>query len=595
SFTATLSLANNGQLLSITGITRTGITPTCPFTPAANSTTLSVNQNVTYYADTDNDGFGNAGASSVSCFGAPAGYIVDNTDCNDAVVYYQDLDADGFGSSVKINCGTVTNNTDCNDLVIYYQDNDADGFGSNVKVNCGTITNNTDCDDSQIFYEDIDGDGYGSTTMSACSNVLTSTDCNDNEASAHPGASEIGYDLIDNDCDGLVDEGFPPKQTTLMTALCGVTLPGIDTPIYANLVAGAQGYRWRITTMIGTTPGQVQFLDTALRTMRFTQLPNYAFNTNYRVEVAVYYSNHLQPYLASTCEVTTPSPTTQLVDCGATLQNMTDIIYAGIVPYAKGYRFRITDPSSQSNTQVIDRNIREFRMNLVTSFFVQYGKTYNIECALKNTDGTYLPYGAACTVTTPLFPSTSIQESQCDNGDSSPYIVPDSNTLVYADSFPGAVGYAFKLVGPGLPASGAVVVKTLRGFRLSDFAGAGLIPGASYNASVRLIFNYNDADGPYGKVCVLTVPGLSRTAHKDWTATTSPNPFADDFSVTISGKSASDVSIKVYDMTGRILEQRMVKADDTDSAKLGSSYPSGVYTIIVQQGDETTAKRIIKR
>ncbi|RYZ56491.1 MAG: hypothetical protein EOP49_00190, partial [Sphingobacteriales bacterium] len=399
SFTATLSLANNGQLLSITGITRTGITPTCPFTPAANSTTLSVNQNVTYYADTDNDGFGNAGAASVSCFGAPAGFILDNTDCNDAVVYYQDLDADGFGSSVKINCGTVTNNTDCNDLVVYYQDNDADGFGSNVKVNCGTITNNTDCDDTQIFYEDIDGDGYGSTTMSACSNVLTSTDCNDNEASAHPGAAEIGYDLIDNDCDGLVDEGFPPKQTTLMTALCGVTLPGIDTPIYANLVAGAQGYRWRITTMIGTTPGQVQFLDTALRTMRLTQLPNYAFNTNYRVEVAVYYSNHLQPYLASTCEVTTPSPTTQLVDCGATLQNMTDIIYAGIVPYSKGYRFRITDPSSQSNTQVIDRNVREFRMNLVTSFFVQYGKTYNIECALKNTDGTYLPYGAACTVT----------------------------------------------------------------------------------------------------------------------------------------------------------------------------------------------------
>jgi hypothetical protein len=55
-----------------------------------------------------------------------------------------------------------------------------------------------------------------------------------------------------------------------------------------------------------------------------------------------------------------------------------------------------------SAQQVLVRNLREFRMNLLTN--PSYNATYSVE-ALENTDGTYLPYGPVCNITTPSFPT----------------------------------------------------------------------------------------------------------------------------------------------------------------------------------------------
>jgi hypothetical protein len=689
SFTAVLATADNGNNLTVNTVERTDF-PGNPIAITGVTAALSVNANVTYYADNDTDGFGNLNQPSVTCTGiAPAGYVLNSADCDDTkklysdldgdlfgsdtlvacggvantddcddsltlysdvdgdlfgsdikvacggvantddcddnallysdvdgdlfgsdilvacggvantddcddnVTLYSDVDGDLFGSDIKVACGGVANSDDCDDTALLYSDLDGDLFGSDTLVACGGVANSDDCDDTAVRYADVDGDTYGSTVKVACGGSANNTDCNDNNNAVNPGHAEVGYNLIDDDCDGAVDEGFPPKTTVVQGGQCSTILPSIDTQLMANLVAGAQGYRWRVSTLDNSNNVlEVQELSTQLRVIKLTQLPHYAFNTKYRIEVAVYFAGFLQPFTPSTCTVTTPSPTTLLSACGQTLTTMSDVIYAGIVPFATGYRFEITEVGNAANTQNIDRSLREFRMSLVTAFTVRFGKTYQIRVAVRNTDGTYLGYGSVCNVTTPVFPTTFVQDSQCSN-----YAVPNNTTQIYAYSYPGAISYVFNLSLAGYE-TGVEVTKNLRVFTLNDFAGQPLIPGGTYNVRVRMIFNNGDPAGVYGKACTIVIPGASRQiegAGVSFNATAWPNPSADDFNIEITTAGKASVGIKVYDMVGRMLENRQVTVNEIEALKVGSQYPSGVYNIIVSQGEETKTLRVVKR
>jgi hypothetical protein len=140
------------------------------------------------------------------------------------------------------------------------------------------------------------------------------------------------------------------------------------------------------------------------------------------------------------------------------------------------------------------------------------------------------------------------------------------------------------------------VTKTIRTFTLNDFAGQ-LTPGATYNVKVRLVFNVSDPAGPYGKTCSITTPGAARQniPRVGFDAVAYPNPFEENFNIELQTASESDIIVKIYDMLGRLLEEKSVKTDKQSSVQAGENYPSGVYNVIISRGNETKVLRVVKR
>jgi Putative metal-binding motif/Secretion system C-terminal sorting domain len=443
-----------------------------------------------------------------------------------------------------------------------------------------------------VYFADADGDGFGNPNVSleSCSPIAgyvsDNSDCNDSNNTVYPGATEICYDALDNDCDGTIDEGCTPIVSVVQTAQCGSTLSFINQQIYANLVAGAQGYRFRITDM---TTMQVQTIDRNLRVFQLTQLTNYAFDRTYQVEVAIRYNNVWQPFYGAPCMVTTPATTTQVqaAQCGSTLTAIGDIIYANYVPYATGYRFRITNTLTSAQEE-IERPLREVRITLTS--MAEYNTTYTVEVAIRNTNGAYLPYGPVCNVATPSFPTTQLQLSQCD------VIITNPNALIYADSFSGATTYRFRFTNTSLGYS-YQFDRPLRSFELNSVPG--LLPGETY--SVQVSIEIGGIFGPYGKVCTLTTPGSTRANVNNtkpelvFNAIVSPNPFGDSFGLEVTTSNDQFVEVKIYDMLGKLIQSSRSNTSEISQLTFGANFPSGVYTVIVSQGDNLKTLRVIKR
>ena len=134
--------------------------------------------NTVYYADADGDGYGNLNSTTNAC-SQPSGYVTGSTDCNDG------------NASIHPGASEVCNGLD-------------DNCNSSADEGLTFVT----------YFTDADDDTYGSSSdpgTSMCSNPgngysTTNNDCDDSKTAVHPGASEICYNLIDDDCNGQIDD-----------------------------------------------------------------------------------------------------------------------------------------------------------------------------------------------------------------------------------------------------------------------------------------------------------------------------------------------------------------------------------------------------
>ena len=86
-----------------------------------------------------------------------------------------------------------------------------------------------------VFYKDTDGDSYGDinsviVASGAAPNgyVANNTDCNDSDATINPGHSEIYGDVIDNNCDGIINETYAIGDFTAGGVVFYIASPPVD-------------------------------------------------------------------------------------------------------------------------------------------------------------------------------------------------------------------------------------------------------------------------------------------------------------------------------------------------------------------------------
>jgi hypothetical protein len=139
-----------------------------------------------YYIDFDNDGFAEQGGAAIMGCSKPDGYASVMGDCDD--------------EDRNVHPGAPER---CNK-----RDDNCDGNADE-----GLSTSST------TLYTDADGDGYGvasgpTRTVEGCVDsvgwAVVAGDCDDGDPARYPGKNEV-CNLLDDDCDGQIDEGVRPS------------------------------------------------------------------------------------------------------------------------------------------------------------------------------------------------------------------------------------------------------------------------------------------------------------------------------------------------------------------------------------------------
>lgn len=406
---------------------------------------------------------------------------------------------------------------------------------------------------------------------------------------ANQNGSLVNFDLNGSTSNWVGNSAFANGTTCptntytyIQPSQCDSTLLTINQPVYASLVSGAQMYRFKVTDVI---TNQEVTIDRVLRVFNFTQLPSYAYARTYKIEVSARVANVFQPY-GSPCFVTTPSPTSQIQEsqCGTTLTSFNSTLHADQVQYAAGYRFLFID--NETNEQFIfDRPTRAFRINLLPRV---YQTLYSVQVAVKNLDGTYLPYGPICSIRMPLVPVPSIVNCGVI-----------TNNQISVTSVSEATLYRFEFVHEYYYTTGwSEFYYQFTSTSPSISLGGYYNPYHTYHVRVRA--EINGVLGAFSDFCV--VPGNGQGVpdarmNQNFTSspfevTAAPNPFSSHLALNINSHSDEAVEVKVYDMLGKLIEQ---KTYSTLEIEIGENLTTGLYNVIVSQGSQTQTVRIVKR
>ena len=246
----------------------------------------------------------------------------------------------------------------------------------------------------------------------------------------------------------------------------------------------------------------------------------------------------------------------------------------------------MTDVTAPNQVQVLDRNLHWFSLTMLPTF--NYGATNTVEVAVK-TNGVYSGFGSPCSVSTPAVPTLA----QCGG------IIGSKGTLVYTTSLNRVTSYRFEITDMTTLQT-SIIDRTQNWFAFNMISGA--TGGGEF--AVRIAVMTSGVWSPFGEACLITGPGTARTIKTEqataleelpFKATAYPSPYVESFALDITTSNQERIYVKVYDMVGKLLEERSFEMDTIEMQQFGERYASGVYNVIVSQGERVKTLRVIKR
>jgi hypothetical protein len=568
----------------------------------------------TYYLDVDGDGFGSTVSVQGIASTPPAGYSVNNTDCDDAnfainpgatEICYNGID-DNCNSTVNEACGTVVVNMTATTATLT-------SFSIAVAALPYSLSPYTNLKYRFKITKIQTGQSNEVQEFTLSSRFVTIPQAMRSYTATYTirAAAVINDEILAylGNTMTITPPSIGLVTITLSSSSCGATLSSLNATISANPGLNATGYIFRIRKVAGTDPVTGPFFTSSSASRfvganTFTGLP-LEYNGAYKVSLAYTYldasnSATLTTGYGAECNLfIRPIPTINLVapTCGtveapALVSSMTATVTAAPASGASGYQFRIreTGGATYFTTGVLPSRFTQLSMFGTTLAFstnysisVQY---YTVINGVSTPSG----YGAECHITTLPHPTTQLTQSQCGSN----YMLSQRINII---AYPGIYRVKLSQPDPINPEEELVIATrdiVYSYFNMGDFPEAQV--GQTYFVSVAV--EINGVFGDYGPACKITVissPTAKVVIGVPFKATAYPNPFANNFMLDVKTTSQSLVNVKVYDMIGRLIEQREVSTSDLETTTIGDRYPSGVYNVVVAQEDTFETVRVVKR
>lgn len=365
-------------------------------TGADNGQDLTINQAQTFYADADEDGFGDASVTVLGCE-APAGYVGNSDDCNDQDPDINPSASEIPGNGIDENCNGQTD----------------EGFFSQILPSqCGMTLTNIGSTLGAVSVAGATGYRFEVTNQTTMDVQTVDRAVPHFQLSQLPvydysttysikvevkmGANWVGY--YGTACTVSTPNVVGPGgQAQVSASQCGAQIASVSTLISTTSLPGVSTYRFRITDLTDTDgPYNVQVIDRGLHWFSLPMLTRYNYSTSYQIEVAVKTANGSFTDFGQACVISTPG-VADITLCGAQIPSLSTNISTASLLGVTAYRFEVTNMQTLQS-EILDRPINWFRLNMLSG--VDPLTTYRVRVAVE-TKGEFSPYSQGCLITSP--------------------------------------------------------------------------------------------------------------------------------------------------------------------------------------------------